>query len=126
MSSRRILSRRDLLTLQGLAPPPSVGAPRSLVHIASLLVHAIPERIDAARAAIASIPDAELHATAHPGKFAVVLECADEGAVADCVNALHAAPGVLTVSIVSHLIEDADALDEEMNDGSDSSPVPED
>jgi nitrate reductase NapD len=109
MSSRPIASRRDLFKLKDSQP-----TERSVVHIASLLVHALPERVDAARAALAHIEGAELHATEHPAKFVVVLESASEGAIADCVNELHAAPGVLTVSIVSHLVEDADALNEEV------------
>lgn len=108
MSSRPIASRRDLLALKTARDQGSV------VHIASLLVHALPERIEDARAALAEIDGAELHATGHPGKFAVVLESTSESAIADCVNALHGAPGVLTVSIVSHLVEDADALNEEV------------
>jgi len=107
MSSRPIASRRDLFALKA-APEES-----SLVHIASLLVHALPGRIDAARTVLARIEGAELHMTEHPAKFVVVLESANERAIADCVNELHASPGVLTVSIVSHLIEDADALNQE-------------
>lgn len=108
MSARPIASRRDLLGLK------TASTESRTVHIASLLVHALPERISTAQAALARVPGAELHATENPGKFVVVLESASESAIADCVNELHAAPGVLTVSIVSHLVEDADALNEEV------------
>jgi nitrate reductase NapD len=106
MATRPVVSRRDLLTLGRSSP--GAGA-NEFVHIASLLVRALPDRIDEVRAALAAIDGAEVHPTPHPAKFAVVLECSDERVIADCINALHAAPGVLAVSVVSHVIDEPEA-----------------
>jgi periplasmic nitrate reductase NapD len=121
MSSRPVVSRRDFLTLgRSLA-----GASGAQVHIASLLVHAKPEHLEEILATVRTFAGAELHATQHPAKLVVVLESAEEHAIGRCVDALHAAPGVLTVSIVSHLIEDAAALDEDFIDDSEPPSVSE-
>jgi nitrate reductase NapD len=105
------LSRRDLFRL-GDEPGQAVPTPE-IVHIASLLLQVLPDRIDAVRETVEQLPGAELHGTAHPGKFAVVLEAGNERALADATETLSRLPGVLTVSIVAHLTEQASALDEE-------------
>jgi len=108
---RTLLSRRDLLS------PPDTGQPagEEIVHIASLLLQILPSRLDALREAVAQLPAAELHATAHPGKFAVVLEAGNERALAQATETLQNLRGVLTVSIVAHLSERAGNLDEAMD-----------
>jgi nitrate reductase NapD len=113
-----VVSRRDFLKLGRRSSSDAASGTDSLIHIASLLVHALPGRIDEVRAAAASIAGAELHPTPHPGKLVIALECTDERRIADCINALHAAPGVLTVSVVSHLIDEASAQSEDDIDGS--------
>lgn len=104
------LSRRDLFRLSD-APDR-----REIVHIASLLLQVMPARVAAVREAVAALPSAEFHPTGHPGKFAVVLEAADERALAQATETLTQLQGVLTVSIVAHLTEDAATLDEQMPD----------
>ncbi len=106
------LSRRDLFRLGNGPDTPAA----EIVHIASLLLQVVPARIEAVRTAVASLPAAEFHPTGHPGKFAVVLEAGDERALAQATETLTQLPGVLTVSIVAHLTEDAASLDEEMPD----------
>lgn len=82
------------------------------MHIASLLVHATDAGCAAVRSAMASMPGAELHETEHPGKLAIVLESTASRAIADAATELQQLPGVLTVSIVAHLTENASALEE--------------
>lgn len=123
MWSRPILSRRDFLSLGRPAASTPGTESSECVHIVSLLVHAIPGRIAATRAALAAVPGVELQATAHPGKFIVLLESSDEQTIADCVNHLHTIRGVITVSVVAHLIESADALNEEISHGCDSPSI---
>ena len=118
MTARSSLTRRDVLSLRGFAPAPS-----SVVHIASLLVQVVPKHADAAIALAARFAGAEVHRSDHPGRFVVVLESADDRAVSRYVDELHVQQGVLTVSIVSHLIEDADRLEEVVDDVSESAGV---
>ncbi len=104
---RTLLSRRELFTPAGVT-----SAQDEIVHIASLLLHIVPASLDRLRQAVASLPEAELHATAHPAKFAVVLEAGNERALAEATAMLQNLRGVLTVSIVAHLSERAGDLDE--------------
>jgi len=101
----RELSRRDFLKLG--RSPGDAGEP--LVHIASLVVQATAAGCQAVRSSIGSMPGAELHETGQIGKVVVVLESADSRAIADATTELQQLPGVLTVSIVAHLMESASA-----------------
>lgn len=104
----RNFSRRDLVSFGDDADP--------IVHIASLLVQATPGGCAAVRGMIGSLPGAELHETRHSGKMAgklvIVLESADSRAIANAATELQQLPGVLTVSIVAHMMESAAALEE--------------
>lgn len=86
------------------------------MHIASLLVQATPAGCEAVRERIASMPGAELHDTGHSGKVAVVLEATDSRALAEATTELQQLTGVLTVSIVAHLMESASSLEEQHDD----------
>lgn len=103
----REISRRDFFALGRWS-----GDSDPLVHIASVLVQATDAGCAAVRAIIPSLPGAELHETGHFGKLAIVLESADSRAVANAATELQQLPGVLTVSIVAHLMESASALEE--------------
>lgn len=104
----RNVSRRELLSLSSATSADS----DPLVHIVSLLVHATPQGCAAVRNAVAEMPDAELHETGHANKLALVLESVDSHAIADATTGLQTLTGVLTVSIVAHLVERASALEE--------------
>jgi len=108
----RELSRRDFLKFGRAAD----DADEPVVHIASLLVRATPPGCEAIRSLIGSLPGAELHETGHSGKLVVVLESADSRAIADATSELQQLSGVLTVSIVAHLMESASALEEQHDD----------
>ena len=99
------ISRRELV---------SMTPPGDIVHIASLLVQATPQGILVAKQAAAALSGAEIHDTAAPGKFVVVLESSREREIADAADFLLQVAGVLTVSIVTHLMEPAAALREEV------------
>lgn len=104
------ISRRDLVTLAPHAPP----SPDDIVHIASLLVQATPRGMLLAKQAAAALEGAEIHETAAPGKFVVVLESPRERAIADAADLLQQVTGVLTVSIVTHVMESESALRQEI------------
>lgn len=80
------------------------------VHIAGMLIHAKPEALDSAAATVRGFAAADVLPTGVVGKLAVVMECAHERELADCVNQLQAISGVISVSITSHYIEDAAEL----------------
>lgn len=104
------ISRRDLVSLT-----PHTSSPADeIIHIASLLVQATPRGMLLAKQAAAALDGAEVHDTAAPGKFVVVLESARERAIADAADVLQQVTGVLTVSIVAHHMETASALRQEV------------
>lgn len=102
----RDLSRRELFAMgrSGQDADP-------VVHIASLVVQATDAGRAAVRSRIASMPGAELHETEHPGKLVVVLESTASRAVADAATEIQQLSGVLTVSIVAHMMESASELE---------------
>jgi nitrate reductase NapAB chaperone NapD len=85
----------------------------ALIHLTSLLVQVTPSGRDAVLTST-QLSGVSLHATAAPSKLVAMLESADERAAAAAADALLKIPGVLTVSIVSHLTESAAVLDAEM------------
>lgn len=107
---RSRLSRRDLVTLR--RQPSDAGA--QLVHIASLVVQLTPHAHEAVREVVNALPGAELHETAHPGKWVVVVESVNERATSDLAESLTQVSGVLTVAIVAHVMDSISALDEEV------------
>lgn len=104
------ISRRDLVTLTPHVP----AAANDIVHIASLLVQATPRGMLLAKQAAAALEGAEIHETAAPGKFVVVLESSRERAIADAADVLQQVTGVLTVSVVTHIMESESALRQEV------------
>jgi periplasmic nitrate reductase NapD len=104
------ISRRDLVSLT----PRAAASPSDIVHIASLLVQATPRGMLVAKQAAAAIDGAEIHETAAPGKFVVVLESSHERTIADAADLLRQVTGVLTVSVVTHFMESASALEQEV------------
>jgi nitrate reductase NapAB chaperone NapD len=104
------LSRRELVSLQPRTPASS----SDIVHIASVLVQTTHEGMLVAKHAAAALPGAEVHDTAAPGKFVVVLESSQERAIADAAELLLQVRGVLTVSIVTHMMESAADLQREV------------
>jgi nitrate reductase NapAB chaperone NapD len=103
------LSRRELVSLHPRTP----ARASDIVHIASLLVQTTHEGMMLAKHAAAALPGAEIHDTAAPGKFVVVLESSQERAIADAAELLLQVAGVLTVSIVTHMMESAADLQRE-------------
>ena len=104
------ISRRGLLSMR----PHGSAAADDIIHIASLLVQATPQGMLLAKQAAGALDGAEIHDTAAPGKFVVVLESAHERAIADAADALQQVTGVLTVSVVAHHMESASALRQEV------------
>ena len=69
------------------------------VEIASILVQARPERLDAAARAIEALPGAQIYSRDAKGKLVVVIEAADTGSVGATLNAISSLPHVLSASL---------------------------
>jgi periplasmic nitrate reductase NapD len=71
-------------------------------EIASILVQSRPERLDAAARAIEALPGAQIYSRDPKGKFVVVLEAADVGAIGATLNTISMLPDVVTAALVFH------------------------
>ena len=82
-------------------------------HLTSLLVQVTPR---GRNALLDGTPPGgvRLHTTSAPSKLIAMLESADERTTARIADELLSVPGVLTVSIITHLAESAAALDREL------------
>ena len=74
-------------------------------HIASLVIHAHPERAERVRQQIAQLPGAEIAATSPSGKLVVTLETASEKDIASHLGHIQSIKGVLAATLVYHQIE---------------------
>lgn len=90
-------------------------APPREVHVAGIVVHALPERIDEVRGAIEAGPGARVEAASADGKLVVTLEAPDAGALADALVRWHVLPGVLAASLVYQHCETEDAMNDEVD-----------
>jgi nitrate reductase NapD len=69
-------------------------------EIASILVQARPDRLDAVARAIESMPNAQIYSRDARGKLVVVVEASDVGAVGTDLNAISQMPDVLSATLV--------------------------
>jgi nitrate reductase NapD len=70
------------------------------MEIASILVQARPERLDAAAAAIEALPGAQIYSRDPKGKLVVVIEAPDTGSIGASLNAISSMRDVLTAALV--------------------------
>ena len=77
------------------------GVPPSF-EIASILVQARPERLDAAAHAIEALPGTQIYSRDPRGKLVVVIEASDVGALGTALNQISLMPDVLTAALVYH------------------------
>jgi nitrate reductase NapD len=78
------------------------------LHVASFIVRAHPESAGQVASRIARMPGTEVHAV-EAGKIIVVVEAANERALADHMEELRAEPDVLLVSLVFHQVDEEEA-----------------
>jgi nitrate reductase NapD len=111
MSAKQRFTRRELFRLRPATDPDS------LVHIASLLVHATPAGCKTLKSLLQGRAGIEVHETQQPGKLAVVLESADNRAIGDAACGIQEIAGVVGVSVVAHIVETERDLRQEHVDG---------
>ena len=76
--------------------------PPDSVEIASILVQARPERLDAVARAVEVLPGAQIYRRDPKGKLVVVLEARDVGSIGAALNRISMMPDVLTAALVFH------------------------
>ena len=86
------------------------------LHIASLVVHAVPGRLSRVSDAVAALPGAEVHAAAPNGKLVVTLEAASAGELTGTVSRIQHIEGVLSAVLVYQCADTLDAMNEEIDD----------
>ena len=70
--------------------------------IASVIAQVRPQDLDAVAATVAQQPGLEVHAQDPRGRLVVVLELANDAALAEAMSLIGAVPGVLGVNLVYH------------------------
>ncbi|MBK1698902.1 chaperone NapD [Rhodovibrio salinarum] len=96
-------------TVQTPHDPPTVGkgaADDAQAHVSGIVVNAVEERAEAVAGWIDTLAGAEV-AAREGGRLVVVLEAADEHALADMVNRISLYDHVYSAAIVSHFRDDA-------------------
>jgi len=92
------------------SPPPD------LIHIASLVVHALPQHAQEVVAAIGALPGAQVHAASAAGKLVVTLEADSDGTMLDHIATIQRLDGVLTAALVYQCADRRETMEEEMAD----------
>lgn len=105
-------------------PPPSPIAPPAAsshaapeLHIASMVVHAMPRRLADVRSAILAIAGAEIHGASGTGKLVVTLEAPSTDDMMAQISEIQRLDGVLASALVYQATDTLDAMNEEIDDG---------
>ena len=97
------INRRALITGRALTAERVVAPPGG--EIASILVQARPEQLNAVEAAIVALPGCEIHGRDPRGKLVVVVEALDAGSLGSTLNTIALLPHVHSASLVFHAID---------------------
>jgi nitrate reductase NapD len=84
------------------------------LHIASLVIHALPSRAGEVAQALGDLDGAQVHASSAAGKLVVTLEQPSAAAMTDAVLAIQRLPGVLSATLVYQCADTLEAMNEEM------------
>ena len=85
------------------------------LHIAGIVVHVYPARIEHVTRALARLSGAQIHAAAPDGRLVVTLESSSARAAADCIDAIQRLEGVLSCALVYQHSEPLEAMMEEIS-----------
>jgi nitrate reductase NapD len=95
--------RRQFIRGQWIAHAAAQPGPSGTAEIASILVQARPERLDAAAAAIERIGGAEIYQRDPRGKLVVVLEATDDSdPIGEMLTRISLLDDVITATLVYH------------------------
>ena len=82
------------------------------LHIASLVVHSTPGRVQHVSEVIAAIPGARVHGTSAGGKLVVTLEASTADEMTSKVTCIQRTDGVLAAALVYQCADSLDAMNE--------------
>ena len=85
------------------------------LHIAGIVVHAIPEAVKRVAASIADMPGAALHATSANGKLVVTLEASNSREITATIERIQQLANVMSASLVYQHNEALEAMMEEVS-----------
>lgn len=77
-----------------------------ILHIASLVVLARPELLDAVKTNLRLLDNLELHQESAAGKLVVVLEATHEDQILQRIDQINNLPGVLNAALIYHELLD--------------------
>ncbi|HYG88424.1 MAG TPA: chaperone NapD [Azospirillum sp.] len=83
-------------------------------NVCGVLVHAVPERLEAARRGLLALPGVEIHHETADGRLVVTVEDADGVQAALTLSKFHGIEGVASAALVYHHCE-TDDVSEEMS-----------
>jgi nitrate reductase NapD len=86
------------------------------LHIASLVVHSIPRRLERVSNAVAALSGAQVHASSANGKLVVTLEAFSAEEMAGMVSSIQRIEGVLSAVLVYQCADSLAAMNEEIDD----------
>lgn len=86
------------------------------LHIASLVVHVAPRRLDSILGTIGAMPGARIHASSANGKLVVTLEAASSDAMTTGVSSIQRIDGVLSAALVYQCADSLAAMNAEVPD----------
>lgn len=88
--------------------------PLNELHIASLVVHSTPRRIESVAKAVTALPGALVHASSANGKLVVTLEAPTSEEITATVSGIQRIDGVLSAALVYQCADSLDAMNEEI------------
>jgi nitrate reductase NapD len=88
--------------------------PTEELHIASLVVHAAPDRLADVERALGGVAGSCVHASSPAGKLVVTLEQPTAEAMTDAVLAIQRLAGVLSASLVYQCSDTLQAMNQEI------------
>ena len=86
------------------------------LHIASLVVHAHPARMEEVSRQVGEVPGARIHASSPNGKLVVTLEAASSDEILSAVNCIQRMDGVLSAALVYQYADSRETMMEEVPD----------
>jgi periplasmic nitrate reductase NapD len=86
------------------------------VYISSLVVHAMPKRVQDIEELIATMPGARVHGSSSNGKLVVTLEASGTDEMLSRIYAIQRVDGVLSAALVYQCADTLEAMNEEVPD----------
>ena len=85
------------------------------LHVAGVVVHAVPARLEEVQRSLSALPGVEVHAASAAGKLVVTIEAHSSAEGMSLLGSIHRLDGVLSAALVYQHHEDAAGLDQEVS-----------